>query len=51
LTTTDENPKTPTIESAVAKIALTGAKRHVFFCTHGDCAPKEIGEASWKYLK
>ena len=51
MTTTEENPKTLTIESAVAKIALTGAKRHVFFCTHGDCAPKEIGEASWKYLK
>jgi (2Fe-2S) ferredoxin len=51
LTTPDENPKSPTIEAAVAKIALTGAKRHVFFCTHGDCAPKEIGEASWKYLK
>jgi NADH:ubiquinone oxidoreductase subunit E len=47
----EENPKTPTIEAAVAKIALAGAKRHVFFCTHGDCAPKEIGEASWKYLK
>ena len=51
MTTPEENPKTPTIEAAVAKIALTGAKRHVFFCTHGDCAPKEIGEASWKYLK
>ncbi len=51
MTTAEENPKSPTIESAVAKIALTGAKRHVFFCTHGDCAPKEIGEASWKYLK
>ena len=51
MTSTEENPKTLTIESAVAKIALTGAKRHVFFCTHGDCAPKEIGEASWKYLK
>ena len=51
MTTTEENPKTLTIESAFAKIALTGAKRHVFFCTHGDCAPKEIGEASWKYLK
>ena len=51
MTTPDENPKTPTIEAAVAKIALAGAKRHVFFCTHGDCAPKEIGEASWKYLK
>ena len=51
MTTTEENPKTLTIESAVEKIALTGAKRHVFFCTHGDCAPKEVGEASWKYLK
>ncbi len=48
---TGEDPKAPTIEAAVAKIALGGARRHVFFCTHGDCAPKEIGEASWKYLK
>lgn len=46
-----ENPKLPTIEAAVAKIALHGARRHVFFCTHGDCAPKEVGEESWKYLK
>ena len=45
---TGEDPKAPTIEAAVAKIALGGARRHVFFCTHGDCAPKEIGEASWK---
>ena len=51
MTTAGENPKSPTIEAAVAKIALAGARRHVFFCTHGDCAPKEIGEASWKYLK
>ena len=46
-----ENPKTLTIEAAVAKIALGGARRHVFFCTHGDCAPKEVGDESWKYLK
>jgi (2Fe-2S) ferredoxin len=46
-----ENPKTGTIEAATKKIALSGARRHVFFCTHGDCAPKEIGEASWNYLK
>ena len=45
-----ENPKTLTIEAAVAKIALGGARRHVFFCTHGDCAPKEVGDESWKYL-
>jgi (2Fe-2S) ferredoxin len=46
-----ENPKSPTVEAAIAKIGLAGSTRHVFFCTHGDCAPKEIGEASWKYLK
>lgn len=46
-----ENPKSPTIEAAVAKIGLTGASRHVLFCTHGDCAPREVSDASWKYLK
>ena len=46
-----ENPKTLTIEAAVAKIALSGARRHVFLCMHGDCAPAEVSEASWKYLK
>ena len=46
-----ENPKSPTIEAALAKIGLAGSKRHVFFCVHGDCAPKEVSEASWKYLK
>ena len=46
-----ENPKSPTVEAAIAKIGLAGSTRHVFFCTHGDCAPKEVGEASWKYLK
>ena len=49
--TSDEDPKSPSVEAAIAKIGLAGAQRHVFFCTHGDCAPKEIGEASWKYLK
>jgi (2Fe-2S) ferredoxin len=46
-----ENPNTPTIAAALAKIGLAGSTRHVFFCTHGDCAPKEASEASWKYLK
>ena len=51
MTTAGENPKSPTLEAAVAKIALAGARRHIFLCVHGDCAPKEEGEASWKYLK
>jgi (2Fe-2S) ferredoxin len=42
-------PAAETLEAAVAKIALGGARRHVFFCTHGDCAPKhrlrEVGLA------
>ncbi len=46
-----ENPKAESLEAAVAKIALSGARRHVLFCTHGDCAPKEVGQESWKYLK
>lgn len=46
-----ENPKSPTLEAALAKIGLAGSTRHVFFCTHGDCAPKDASEAAWKYLK
>ena len=46
-----ENPKAESLEAAVAKIALGRARRHVLFCTHGDCAPKEVGQESWKYLK
>ncbi|HEU0224297.1 MAG TPA: ferredoxin [Steroidobacteraceae bacterium] len=46
-----ETQKSVSLEAAVAKIALAGARRHVFLCTHGDCAPPEQGEASWKFLK
>ncbi|HEY5559862.1 MAG TPA: hypothetical protein VIK49_09055 [Steroidobacteraceae bacterium] len=46
-----ENPKSVSLEAAVAKIALDGARRHVFLCVHGDCAPAEQGEESWKFLK
>ncbi len=51
MTDLGEDPKTSTVEAAVAKIALGSARRHVFLCVHGDCAPKEVGEASWSYLK
>jgi (2Fe-2S) ferredoxin len=33
------------------KIGLAGSRRHVLFCMHGDCAPREVSDASWKYLK
>jgi (2Fe-2S) ferredoxin len=26
-------------------------RRHIFLCTHGDCAPSESALASWAYLK
>ena len=51
MTDVPDNPTSGSIEAATKKIALSGARRHVFFCTHGDCAPKEVGEASWNYLK
>ncbi|MGH7944733.1 MAG: (2Fe-2S) ferredoxin domain-containing protein [Steroidobacteraceae bacterium] len=51
MTDESEVSKAVTIEAAVAKIALGDARRHVFLCVHGDCAPKEVGEASWSYLK
>lgn len=47
----DENPNLATVQAALAKIGLAGATRHVFLCVHGDCAPAEVAEASWKYLK
>lgn len=46
-----DNPTSGSIEAATKKIALSGARRHVFFCTHGDCAPKEVSDISWNYLK
>jgi (2Fe-2S) ferredoxin len=51
LTDIGEDPKAATVEAAAAKIKLGSARRHVLLCVHGDCAPKELGEASWTYLK
>lgn len=51
MTDLGENPKTVSIADATAKIALGSARRHVFLCVHGDCAPKEVAEASWTFLK
>jgi len=51
LTDLAESPKAATVEDAIAKIALSGARRHVFLCVHGDCAPAETSEASWMFLK
>ena len=51
MTDRPEKQRAESLEAAVQKLALGRAKRHVFLCTHGDCAPKEQGEESWNYLK
>ncbi len=40
-----------TLPDAVRKLALGSARRHVFLCIHGKCAPKEQAQESWNYLK
>jgi len=51
LSESGEDPKPPSLDAALAKIGLAGSTRHVLFCMHGDCAPREVSDASWKYLK
>ena len=39
------------LDIAVEKIKLGSARRHIFLCTHGTCAPVEQQLDSWKFLK
>ena len=39
------------LAAAAAARRLGRARRHIFLCTHGKCAPAEEAAASWKYLK
>jgi (2Fe-2S) ferredoxin len=32
-------------------LKIGGFRRHIFLCTHGDCAPAELALESWAYLK
>lgn len=32
-------------------LKIGGYRRHVFLCTHGDCAPAERAQESWDFLK
>jgi (2Fe-2S) ferredoxin len=34
-----------------AELQIGHARRHIFLCTHGDCAPAEQALESWKFLK
>jgi (2Fe-2S) ferredoxin len=33
------------------EIKVGRSRRHVFLCVHGTCAPAEVAEESWKFLK
>jgi (2Fe-2S) ferredoxin len=39
------------LNQATAKLRLASARRHIFLCTHGVCAPLEEQLASWEFLK
>jgi (2Fe-2S) ferredoxin len=39
------------VRTAVRTLGLGGYGRHVFLCTHGDCASEEAAQASWQFLK
>lgn len=39
------------LAEAAENIRLSHARRHIFMCVHGDCAPVEQAAESWRYLK
>lgn len=39
------------IASAVAKLHLESATRHIFLCTGGKCASEALHRAAWDFLK
>ena len=38
-------------QEIAAELEIASARRHIFLCTHGDCAPTEVALESWKFLK
>jgi (2Fe-2S) ferredoxin len=39
------------LEQLRRSLKIGAYRRHIFLCTHGDCAPSERALASWAYLK
>jgi (2Fe-2S) ferredoxin len=39
------------LQDVAAELQIGHARRHIFLCTHGDCAPAEQALESWKFLK
>jgi (2Fe-2S) ferredoxin len=47
----EPDPAEPGVRAAVRALGIGDYARHVFLCTHGDCASPEQARASWQYLK
>ncbi|MEB2345989.1 MAG: hypothetical protein OZ948_14765 [Deltaproteobacteria bacterium] len=41
----------PDVRRVVERLGIGSYGRHLFLCTHGDCASDEQARTSWKYLK
>ncbi|MGH8220028.1 MAG: (2Fe-2S) ferredoxin domain-containing protein [Steroidobacteraceae bacterium] len=41
----------PALRAAAEQLRLGRARRHIFLCTGGKCAPREAQLQSWDYLK
>lgn len=41
----------PSLERIADALRIGDVSRHIFLCTHGDCAPAEECLASWRFLK
>jgi (2Fe-2S) ferredoxin len=39
------------LRQVAAELKIGTARRHIFLCTHGDCAPADQALDSWKFLK
>jgi (2Fe-2S) ferredoxin len=39
------------LDRVAQALHLGNLRRHVFLCTHGDCAPREESLESWRFLK
>jgi (2Fe-2S) ferredoxin len=39
------------LREVAAELSIGHARRHIFLCTHGDCAPEAEAQESWKFLK
>ena len=39
------------LDRIVAMLRLGESRRHIFLCTHGDCAPEEEAREAWTFLK